>query len=223
MDYEEEIILKATVEINALDSVYRAIYTSGHTLMMFNTLENDLIEFLKYIPLEYYKESNERELIYSPKLANILMNIGSQIDSFFRYWQKVHDKCKIGIKDLSFENYKMIEQSDFSLNKEIYILSIDKRIKPFEIVETDNKAVSWKKWNGNTNCWWSAYNHVKHNGYYAKKEGNLDYVINSLGALFILNCIHEDLKPLLEKYGYRDDRSHDPFRGWRSQLFYFKT
>lgn len=223
MDYQDKIILRGKVEVSSIDSVFRAIYNSGHTLMMFNALENDLIEFLKFIPLEYYKESNERELIYSPRLANILMNIGSQIDSFFRYWQKVHKKwmndnhkviTEENIKYLHFGDYKKIEQSDFSLNKEIYILSIDKCIKPFEIVESDNNepkvSISWEKWkHGKENenkSWWSAYNHIKHNGYYAIKEGNLDNVLKSLGAFF-----------------NRDDRSYDPFRGWRSQLFYFEN
>ena len=36
-----------------------------------------------------------------------------------------------------------------------------------------------------------------------KEDGNLLNVIESLAALFILNCIHEDSKNKLFKYGYK--------------------
>jgi hypothetical protein len=59
---------------------------------MFNNLENMVIRFLEYIPLEYYDNPKDRKKIYLPKLTHLLGNICSEIDAFFRYWNKVHEK-----------------------------------------------------------------------------------------------------------------------------------
>ena len=184
--------------------------------MIFEDLERDAIRFLENVALEYYPDSEDRVKIYSPKLSNILINIGSRIDEFFKNWNVVIEgsKNRLKIEHPNFSENKLIEKleridldyyKDIERNKifilsdiEVFIPRIEKHIKPFD---------NWISWNNKENpckSWWCAYNNVKHHGYERRPEGNLDNVIKSLGALFILNCIHKDVWPLLIKYGFMD-------------------
>lgn len=170
------------------------MYKSGHTLNIYEDLESSVIEFLRYIPLEYYPKDQDRELIYSPKLANILISIGSQIDTFFRNWSLVQANCHAysdkEIKELSFMNYKSVENDVHLSNKKLISGSTEIIIKPFD---------QWSNWKQSTDpsrdtrCWWNAYNHTKHNSFFHRREGNMNNVIKSLGALFILNCEHPEV------------------------------
>lgn len=181
------------------------MYKIGHTLMIYGDLESNVIEFLRYIPLEYYPKDKDRELIYSPKLANILISIGSQIDTFFRNWILVQANCHAysdkEIKKLNFMNYRSVENDVYLSNKKLTI-STEIIITPFD---------HWCNWKQNKNdpsrdtrCWWNAYNHIKHNSFFYRREGNMNNVIKSLGALFILNCEHEEVWKHLIGRGYID-------------------
>ncbi len=50
------------------------MFKSGYTLKLFRILEDDVVDFLTYIPLEYYSV-DERKKIISPKLAELLIRI----------------------------------------------------------------------------------------------------------------------------------------------------
>lgn len=190
------------------------MYKSGYTVMIFEDLERDVMRFLENVALEYYPDSEDREKIYSPKLSNILINIGSRTDEFFKNWSIVIEgvvnifksknpnisekELKEKLKRIDIEYYKDIERNKkFILSDiEIFIPRIERPIKPFE---------DWIDWNNKENpckSWWCAYNNVKHHGYERRSEGNLDNVIKSLGALFILNCLHKDTWTRLIEYGY---------------------
>jgi len=121
----------------------------------------------------------------------LLVRIGSQVDIFFRNWLIVQKKNSVKTKDeLNIKNYKKIEPEIYISAEKVKILETDEVILPFE---------DWEK----TPKWWIAYNNVKHDGFVNKEDGNLLNVIESLAALFILNCIHEDSKNKLFKYGYK--------------------
>ena len=167
------------------------MFRSGHTLKLFQILEDDLVDYLKYIPIDYYL-GDKREEIFSPKLSELLIRIGSQIDIFFRNWDIVQSHNPgVSIKDLKFGNYKAINKN-INLNDEILIISA-----------TNEILYPFKDWNKKDPSWLTAYNNVKHNGFDYKKEGNLLNVIESLSALFLLNCLHDDLQIKLIEYGYR--------------------
>lgn len=72
------------------------MYKSGYTMMIFEDLEREVVKFLENISIEYYPNPKERENIYSPMLANILINIGSRVDEFFRNWNivKIYQRKK---------------------------------------------------------------------------------------------------------------------------------
>lgn len=191
------------------------MYKSGHTLKLYQILENDLANFLHYIPIDYYLDDQWKK-IYSPRLAELLIRIGSQVDIFFRYWDIVHavyksknPNKKFNIDDLNFGHYKDIEIDGKIVlsNEEINILSSDEDIKPFEFWADRRYPL-----------WWTSYNNVKHQGFTYKREGDLYNVIESLAALFLINCIHEDTLIKLEEYGYIHI-SEPRYLYMKSQLF----
>ena len=57
----------------------------GYHTDRFYELEEDLIKFLRFMPLEIYNTSEKREKVKSPYLADLLIRIGSNIDIFFCY------------------------------------------------------------------------------------------------------------------------------------------
>lgn len=197
------------------------MFKSGHSLRIFKILEDDLVNFLNYISIEYYS-SEEWKKIYSPKLAELFIRIGSQLDTFLNTW------CvDLGffprLEELKYGNYqKLIKKYDLD-NKEIILMQTDDILKPF-----------YDGLKSQPN-WLTFYNNVKHNGYYHKEEGNLFNVIESLSALFLINCINENTKNKLIEYGFYE-LSHKEHRDlkrdkiWfiprspaRSQLFEYKN
>ncbi len=176
------------------------MYESGYSLRMFQILENELVNFFNYIPIDYYS-GDKRKDIFSPRLSELLIRIGSQIDIFFRNWDRVQSKNRgVPLAELKFGNYKAIDMILDDEDNNIKIIATDETLKPFN---------NWKR---NDPDWWIAYNHVKHNGYENKTEGNLLNVIESLSALFLLNCIHEKTQLQLVKYGYIKIQNLDDYR-----------
>lgn len=203
------------------------MYKSGYSVNIYKILERDVVDFLNYIPIDYYL-GNKRKDIFSPKLAELLIRIGSQIDTFFRNWDIVHEvytiKNQKELKDvynLGFNNFRDIET-----HKKV-ILS-DKVIK---IIATDEMMIPFLFWmDGRYPLWWDAYNKVKHNGFIYNRNGNLLNVIESLSALFLLNCIHDETEKILIKESckklicYSEDPSTGkPLVPITSELFEFKT
>lgn len=169
------------------------MFKSGYTSRLYRILEDDVVDFLTYIPLEYYLGDKRKE-IFSPRLAELLIRIGSQIDVFFRNLDFVQkENPNIAIDDLNFGHYKKIEKNNRIIlsNRKINVLAIKETIAPFKDWTEDGKPE-----------WWKAYNHVKHNGFTNKEEGNLNNVVESLAALFLLNCLHRDTQIKLTEYGY---------------------
>ena len=188
------------------------MYKSGYTLRIYRILENDLVNFLNNISIEYYL-GEERKKIYSPKLAELLIRIGSQVDIFFRNWDIVHEtykknnpKKQLNLGKLYIENYKDIERDGEIIlsDKKIEILFTEEIIKPFEFW-TDKRYP----------IWWKAYNNVKHQGFTCRKEGNLYNVIESLAALFLLNCVNENANSNAIKYGFVDEGKGE----WKDFLY----
>ncbi len=272
------------------------MYKSGYTLRIYQILENDLVTFLNYIPIEYYKGEKRKE-IYSPKLSELLLRIGSQVDIFFRQWNLVHEVYKKnyhknkndylfswdnipGIDDEKFieyfinnfgidwaktakiekiddnetirvsneKNYLSLKINDDKIRvnlkinddrtdelivktendeRNIYKFDLDNlEMTHYKNIETYGKIIlsdikirilltkeiikPFQLWTDKGYpLWWTSYNNVKHQGFTYKEEGNLKNVIESLSALFLLNCIHKDIKNKLIEYGYRDISPHE--------------
>lgn len=195
------------------------MFESGYSLRVFKILEDDLVNFLNYISIEYYS-NEEWKKIYSPKLAEYFIRIGSQVDTFLRNWcvdSTLFPESKL--EELNYGNYqKLIKKYNLD-NNEIILMQTEDILKPFYdgIKSQPN--------------WLIFYNNVKHNAYYNIKEGNLFNVIESLSALFLINCSNENTKNKLIEYGFYElsPKEHRDFKNdkiWfiprspaRSQLF----
>ena len=205
------------------------MFKSGYSVRIFKVLEDDLVDFFNYIPIEYYP-NEESQNIYSPKLAELLIRIGSQVDIFFRHWGVVHNVYNkthtnnLKIDNLNFGNYKDIEKSGELIlsSKKIEILLKNENINPFEFWIDNGYPL-----------WWTAYNKLKHHGFTYRKMGNLFNVIEALSALFLLNCVNNDSKSKLTEYGYgnvtekeyKDMKKNHGFSSepyFRSQLFEYE-
>jgi hypothetical protein len=59
-------------------------FRKSYHIDRYHALEEDLLRFLDFIPLELYNSPAEREYIRSTYLADLLLRIGSNIDIFFK-------------------------------------------------------------------------------------------------------------------------------------------
>lgn len=174
-------------------------YDNGYTLMVYEDLENDVKDFLRYIPLEYYPNIEGRKSIYSPKLSNLLAIIVSRIDEFFRSWDIVQKKNADKRKeDFKLGDYFAVFNDLYLDTKEVMLINTGEFFKP---LERKNNKISW----------WIARHDVTHDGYNKRDKGNLDNVIMALGALFILNCEHKDVWRQLVRRGYIKNFEKDTF------------
>lgn len=180
------------------------------------SLEEEFMEILRYIPL-----SEEHEGVWSLKLANLLLLIGSSIESFF--------KCSISSLKVS-EMYNYIEIHDYSgrvgytpedfisiskLNK----LLLEKRRdmglyrdifedyyhlsnKTVFVLRNKKELIPFCEWsNGKPPQWWITYRDLKHSRFEHRKTANLKIVLAAMAALFLLNLYQENTREYLTNKG----------------------
>jgi hypothetical protein len=159
----------------------------------YTTLENEFLEFLKYVPLkkEHYK-------VWSPHLGNILNNTGSVIDSFLKtslfsdIFDNIDDidsyRKQIGDnKKLNMSIYRTVFEEKYRLsNKKIFDLKTYSSIIPFSEWER-------KKSPG----WWVGYTNYKHDQFTHKNSATVKTTLDTLGGLFLLNVIHLETRTIL--------------------------
>lgn len=167
----------------------------------YNSLEDEFKNIIKYIPLE-----EEHLDVWSLKLGDILIVLGSAIESFFKFAIKdsifdstakienIRRKKETNIKDYSkvFEDY-------YDLSKKyVYIRSMGKFIRPFE-QWAYNKPLEW----------WRAYQDVKHDRFVNKKEAKLKYVLEGIAGLFLLSVVHIPIRLILLRLGFLQSEYND--------------
>ena len=167
----------------------------------YEEIENRYREYCDYVPL-----AEEHFEVWSVKLASLIIEIGSTLDSFLgaarncqlfnRYSQsqfsnaselnKALKKGKPKIKD-----HKRIYDAIYGLNeKSIYVKTLKKSILPFE---------DWKT--QDTLWWWTNYNKTKHHRFTRLKDANLKTALYALGGLFLSIIIHVPNKKYLYDIG----------------------
>lgn len=160
----------------------------------YKLLEEDFVKYLKYVPL-----ADEHEDVWSLYLGDLLIRIGSILDSFFRraiFSPILDDAISINeyraLNDykINMGTYKKLYDPFYKLSsKKIYELRTLKQLTPFSSWSLDD-----------TPYWWENYNHVKHDRFKNKKEATLKSVLEALSGLFILNVIHLETMPVLVDY-----------------------
>lgn len=144
-------------------------------------LEKEFKEVVSYISLEHLN-------VWSSKIANLLINLGSVIDSFFKL--SLEDKEFSNIKKIivlrkkdwhNMVDYRDIFEDNYNLStKKIYIRYLDEFRKPFEKWSQADKSLEW----------WKDYQSVKHDRFKNKKKATLGSLLNGMAGLFLLNVIH---------------------------------
>ncbi|MBU7045429.1 MAG: hypothetical protein HXS54_03250 [Theionarchaea archaeon] len=172
-------------------------------------VEGRFNEYCEYVPLkeEHYK-------VWSLKLASIIIEICSILDSFFKVgssWifnypeiesRKFGDeKKKIEADKTNIYIWKNIYDTFYSLSeKEIHVIPLRKSIHPFG---------KWK--DGSELEWWKSYNVVKHDRFRELERASLETALFALAGLFLAIVIHVPIKPYLFDIGIIKFRgSSDP-------------
>ena len=176
-------------------------FEEGYFWEYYMDLERQFIEYLNYVP---YLEGNEKT--YSFRLANLILSIGSHIDSAFKeiarysefsgkYPEMLKPKDEYGKPRFpEIIDYYPIN-SEYSLSeRKIMFKVIPKRvpIKPFENYKEKGQAVP---------RWWAHHNKIKHN--FNKDTfqlANLMTARDALAGAFLLNVAHKPAAVRLSEY-----------------------
>jgi hypothetical protein len=146
----------------------------------YKSLEEDFIKYLRFVPL-----ADEHDNVWSLHLGDLLIRIGSILDSFFRRAIFSHEldtatnikkhRAKNALK-INMGTYREVFDSFYGLSsKKIYERRTFKSLTPFS------------NWSLNKSPdWWEVYNNVKHDRFENKKEATLKSTLNALGGLFLL-------------------------------------
>ncbi len=176
-------------EIEVLGAYEQMVWAS------YEPLEDTFIDFLSYVPW-----TPKHKEVWSPKLANLLLNIGSIIDSTFRSYLKwpTLDTAK-DINEIrndqrkqKINGFQKVYDDVYSFsNREVYLLS------PAE------KLIPWSNWQKQDTppIWWTAYNKVKHDRFKNIAEANLENTLNALSGLFLVCVILKEIRPYLVDIG----------------------
>jgi len=171
----------------------------GFSWAAFESIENELLRIIEFIPLE-----TRQYKIFSFQLSDIIKNSCSQIDSIFKeisrqcnlsdYPDKKKlkeyiDRVKKQDRSLSILDHVDVFSTYFNLqNMEITIRRNFDSLEPFKDF-TENKSSKW----------WQDYNKLKHDFYDNVHLATLENALDSLSALFGLQC---EIKELYEYLVY---------------------
>ena len=157
-------------------------------------VEGRFNEYCEYVPLkeEHYK-------VWSLKLASIIIDTCSILDSFFKVgssWlfnpeidsSKFRDeKKKIEADKTNIYIWKNVYDTFYGFSeKGIHVIPLRKSIRPFG---------KWK--DGSELEWWNAYNVVKHDRFRELERASLETTLFALAGLFLAIVIHVPIKPYL--------------------------
>lgn len=159
-------------------------------------LENRVIETEHYVAFAY-----ENLKTFSNVYEELLISICSELESVFIEWTgKMNDNANINtyVKEIIFR-----KEDDF--DKEISVFLSDIKINPFSELKlllcelSEYKRIDTKTYLN----WWYNYNKIKHDKTNYYKVANLENVLDSLAALFIVENLR--IKELA-KYDSNADR-----------------
>jgi len=163
-------------------------------------LEKEFLNYIKFVPL-----TSEHYDVWSIKLANLLLLIGSSIDSFFKnalpytlsillseYYSKNHGQYHSRISELN-KYHSMLENDKTNMGvfrdvfREFYKLGSN----PVYVLSNKEKLIPFDKWEfDQTPSWWKVYRVLKHDRIKHRKSCTLGITLNALSALFLLNIYH---------------------------------
>lgn len=161
------------------------------------------LDYLKYVPLD---EINEN--VWSLKLAEQLLLIGSSIDSFLKCAKSslrnsfIDERLINTFKGIcyTYEDFEeesifysrlLKNESNMGAFRELFENYFYLSDKIVYILINNNELRHFKKWADDKSPeWWKVYTKLKHDKYKNRKKATLKVVINALAALFLLNITH---------------------------------
>lgn len=168
------------------------IFMTGEVWKTYTMVEKDFLDFIEYVPL-----TQEHSKVYSIKLSDMLLRLGSYIDTLFKEMllfdgldqnsnvnqsklkkaRKRKEEGKISIK-----NYREIFEPYYKLSERAIV-----------VYDPHHNFVTYpflQFGKGRSPPWWNKYNRVKHDLYKNMKEATMHRVLHALAGLFLLNTIH---------------------------------
>lgn len=158
-------------------------FSASTALLAFNDVERALSDVLDYIP---YCEAHE--LVWSPKLAQIILDAGSQLDSLWRNEVPCSgDRSKLTMKQYATE-FSGKGHDCFAGRFVVHLGTCDAEIiAPFSQWENTNAKLSW----------WDAYNELKHDRNINREKATLRTAVELVGGLLIAlvrsRCCQEEV------------------------------
>lgn len=189
----------------------------------YQAVEEEFLRYLRYVPLTqaHYK-------VWSFSLGNILINVGSLIDSFIknlldRIPLDSLPRASVARKEIGQRRITSPKMGDYEKGLESHFTISKKRV--FEIrnyssmIPFSNWSRLYNRWNapildenGDVRWfenrrnpkiplrWWTAYTDLKHDRFQNKEKATLINTLEALGALFLLNVISPVTIPVLIDY-----------------------
>lgn len=188
--------------------------------------EKEFIDFIKYVP-----PSEKQKSVWSLKLANQLILIGSSIDSFFKQAMPYYLNKNIQKKFISRWGDLKIIHDELVLFDRLKISNVKMNVKCkkgyscrklnmadfsklfgdyYNLISkhvvyipiTKEEIVPFEEWENNGNLkWWDAYTSIKHNRFKNREYATIEIVLNALAALFLLNVYYPPNRKFLAEQG----------------------
>lgn len=177
-------------------------FENGYFWEYYMDLERQFIDFQNYVP---YLEGNEN--VYSFRLLNLFLSIGSHVDSAFkeifrstdfsRKYSEIYEK--IIASKASIKDYRILE-SEFCLSDRPVIF---KRLPEQEIL------FPFKEFKQKSPEWWKNYNDIKHEFSVNFTKANFKNVRDALAGAFLINLVHKPAILRLYEYGIAKNKYHE--------------
>ncbi len=177
-------------------------FENGYFWEYYMDLERQFIDFQNYVP---YLQGNET--VYSFRLVNLFLSIGSHIDSafkeifrnpdFLKKYSEINKKIVAG--KASIQDYRVLEP-EFCLSDRNVIF---KRLPEQEIL------YPFKTFKQKSPEWWNFYNEVKHEFSVNFAKANFKNVRDALAGAFLINVVNKPAILRLYEYGVAKKKYHE--------------
>jgi hypothetical protein len=139
----------------------------------FISIEEDLARLSRFVEFDQRNEDT-----FSIELVRLLISSSSEFEVVAKELCSIKDPSKI-IKNIDDIRETLISFYNDIFNLEITVSRFGLKYKPLS------------NWETGRNCdWWRSYNSVKHQRNSNYENANLKNVINSIGALYIVNLYY---------------------------------
>ena len=173
--------------------------TCMNVIEWYNAIENQLIDFFKYVPPQSQNMST-----WSPRLSTLIVESCGLIDSLLRYISppkvqlrgKVKRREKLELSD--FAELYSIERK-LPNRKVILLISPPEYRTPFDVWLNQGKGISFE-----SPSWWTTNNHLKHRRIDCFTEATLETAINAIAGSLVIIATTPQLIPVLARKGYLD-------------------